>query len=99
MARSRYWISFDLGFLTDHERLYEWLDSNEAKECGDSVATFLSTKTKSQIAKELVALVDKDTRLYLIDLKSGGRFISGKRKRKAPWDGYAGVVVEVEDSE
>lgn len=99
MARSRYWVSFDLGFLTDHDRLFEWLDTNEAKECGESVATFLSNKTKSQIAKELVELVDKDTRLYLIDLKSGGRFISGKRKRKAPWDGYAGVVVEVEDSE
>lgn len=99
MARSRYWVSFELGFLTDHEALFEWLDTNEAKECGESVATFVSTKSKAQIAKELLALVDKDTRLYLVDLKSGGKFISGKRKRKAPWDGYAGVTVEVEDAE
>jgi hypothetical protein len=94
----RYWLSFDLGFMSDHERLFEWLDSNEAKECGENVATFLSKKSKSQIAKELGDLVDKECRLYLIDMKSGGKFVLGKRKRKAPWDGYAGVVVEVEDS-
>ena len=95
---ARYWLSVDLGFLSDHERLYEWLDSNEAKECGENVATFLSKKTRSQIVKEVLGLVDKDCRLYLIDMKSGGRFIQGKRKRKAPWDGYAGVVVDVEDT-
>jgi len=95
---ARYWLSFDLGFTSDHERLYEWLDGNEAKECCENVSTFLSKKTKAQVAKELSELVDKDSRLYLIDLKSGGRFIAGKRKRKAPWDGYAGVTVEIEDS-
>lgn len=95
---TRYWLSFNLGFMSDHERLYEWLDGNEGKECCENVATFLSKKTKAQVAKELSDLVDKESRLYLIDLKSGGRFIVGKRKRKAPWDGYAGVVVEVEDS-
>jgi hypothetical protein len=95
---ARFWLSFDLGFMTDHEELYEWLDANDAKECGDNVATFQSTKTKSQITKELLELVDKDTRLYLIDLKSGGKFISGKRKRKAAWNGYARDAAETEDS-
>ncbi len=95
---ARYWLSIDLGFLSGHERLYEWLDSNEAKECGENVATFLSKKSKLQIAKELAGLVDQECRLYLIDLKSSGKFILGKRKRKAPWDGYASVATEVEDS-
>jgi hypothetical protein len=84
--------------MSDHERLFEWLDSNETKECGDNVATFVSKKSRDQVARELAALVDKDSRLYLISLKSGGKFIAGKRKRKAPWDGYAGVVAEVEDT-
>ena len=95
---TRYWLSFELGFRPDHEPLFEWLDSVEAKECGESVATFLSSKSKAQIAKEVTKLVDKETRLYLIDLKTGGRFVNGKRKRKAVWDGYAKVVGELEDS-
>lgn len=95
---ARYWLSIDLGFMSDHERLYEWLDNNEARECGENVATFLSKKTRKQIASELLDLVDKDSRLYLIDKEIGGRFIQGKRKRKAPWDGYGDVVVDVEDS-
>ena len=79
---ARFWLSFDLGFTSDHERLYEWLDENEAKECCENVSTFLSKKTKAQVAKELSDLVDKESRLYLIDMKSGGRFIAGKLVRK-----------------
>jgi hypothetical protein len=95
---ARYWLSFDLGFLSESDKLFEWLDSHDAKECGDGVATFQSDRSKSQISKDISRLVDDETRLYLIDMKSDGRFISGKRKKKAPWDGYAGVVVEVDDA-
>lgn len=95
---ARYWLSFDLGFLSESDKLFEWLDSHDAKECGDGVATFQSDRSKSQISKDIARLVDDETRLYLIDMKSGGRFISGRRKKKAPWDGYSGVVVEVDDA-
>ena len=30
------WISFDLGVKGDYEGMYAWLDSKDAKECGDS---------------------------------------------------------------
>jgi hypothetical protein len=53
MKPSRYWLSFDLGVRGDYEALYEWLDALDAKECGDSVATFLSPNTHEEIAEEL----------------------------------------------
>lgn len=94
----RYWLAIDLGFLSDHERLYEWLDSHEAKECCENVATFLSNKTRDEIVKEITALTDDETRLYLIAKQSGGKFVRGKRKRKAAWDGYARVTVDTDDA-
>lgn len=94
----RYWLTVDIGFLSDHERLYEWLDRHEAKECGENVATFVSEKTRDEIVKELLALVDKECRLYLIDKTAGGRFILGKRKRRAAWDGYAKVMADTDDA-
>lgn len=92
----RYWLSFDLGLRGRYEELYEWLDSMGAKECGDSVATFRSDKTREQIAQELSHLLDKNSRIYIISLDHGGKFILGKRK-VAPWAGYAERVVESEE--
>jgi hypothetical protein len=37
-AKTRYWISFDLGLMGDYSRVYEWLDSMDALECGPGVA-------------------------------------------------------------
>ena len=56
----RYWISYDLGLRGNYDQLYAWLDQNNARECGDSVATFLSGKTREQVAKELSKIVDLD---------------------------------------
>jgi hypothetical protein len=38
VVTSTIWISFDLGIRGDYEGLYLWLDSHEAKECGESLA-------------------------------------------------------------
>jgi hypothetical protein len=90
---TRYWVAFDLGLQGDYDSLYGWLDQQRAVECGDSVATFKSKKTRDQIAAELKLLLDenKKPRIYLVS-KSGGKFLMGKRKR-SPWTGYAEVAV------
>jgi hypothetical protein len=90
----RYWLSFDLGLHGDYDALYGWLDQQDARECGDNVATFESKKPRDEIVKELKNLVDdkKNPRIYNISRKQGGKFALGKRKR-APWTGYAEVAV------
>ena len=91
----RYWLSFDLGLRGNYDALYEWLDAHHARECGDSVATFHSAQTREEIAEQLSALLGStpQARLYLINLKQGGKFILGKRK-VAPWMGYSRQTVE-----
>ena len=86
----RYWVSFDLGLSGEYEELYAWLDRQEARECGDSVATFRSIKSREQIEKELEQVVNmkRKPRIYIIDRHKGGGFFIGKR-RVAPWTGYA----------
>jgi hypothetical protein len=91
---NRFWISFDLGLRGNYEALYEWLDRLGADECGDSVATFSTDKTRDQIQKELVRLLGprKSARIYIIGRRPdgglGGRFILGGRKQP-PWTGYS----------
>lgn len=96
--KKRYWLSFDLGLHGNYEDLYEWLDQGGAKECGDSVATFLSDKTREEIAQELSQILgpDKKARVYLINLKQGGKFMIGRRKA-APWAGHSPQAVEAEE--
>ena len=94
------WISFDLGVRGDYEGMYAWLDKNQAKECGDSLAylTFqfdgdlLSSLTKD--IEESLELVTKKTRVYVIwqdpeSNKMKGRFIFGARKAPS-WAGSSG---------
>jgi hypothetical protein len=96
----RYWISYDLGLRGNYDQLYAWLDQNNARECGDSVATFLSSKSREQVAKEISKIVDLDRnpRVYIITLKHGGKFMIGKRK-PAPWTGYAQVLESGEEAD
>lgn len=54
----RYWISYDLGLRGNYDQLYAWLDKQGARECGDSVATFLSKKTRAEIVKDLANVLD-----------------------------------------
>jgi hypothetical protein len=90
-----------LGIRGNYEELYQWLDENDAVECGESVATFTSKKSKENIQKELKGLLNKEARIYLIRKDPDGRFrggfILGNRKAKAPWIGYAIISEKVEE--
>jgi hypothetical protein len=92
---SRFWLSYDLGIQGDYGPLYAWLDKTQARDCGDSVATFTSDKTREQLKTDLVRVVKSagpSGRLYLIGRNASGRvvggFIFGGRKRP-PWSGFA----------
>jgi len=89
-GKIRYWISFDLGLMSDYSRFYEWLDSLGAEECGQGVATITSTKTRDQLSSEIKLVLKEfpSARVYLISMQHGGRFVSGGRKA-APWTGFA----------
>lgn len=99
------WISFDLGVRGDYEGMYAWLDSQEATECGDSLA-YLKYEYEDDLVeslrKDLKESIEttKKTRIYVIwqdpDSRSvKGRFIVGGRKAP-PWAGYAGGKEQVE---
>ena len=100
MKKRLIWISYDLGIKGDYSSLYSWLDSRDAKECGNSVAA-LQFVYKSNLISELKkSLTDeislnKNSRIYLIrqeksDGKSSvkGKFLIGKRK-PSPWEGFS----------
>jgi len=101
------WVSFDLGVKGDYEGMYAWLDSQGAKECGDSLACFWYEHGKDDLLKRLkkeinenVELDERKSRVYVIRLVGGkmkGTFIFGGR-RNPPWAGYAQSSDEVEDS-
>jgi len=97
-AKKGIWISYDLGLKGDYTGLYTWLDTLQAKECGDSFAFFQMEDNgdlKQIIKKEIEnnVNINKSDRIYIIYLnektgKTTGSFICGGRKR-APWEGYS----------
>lgn len=97
-AKSRYWISFDLGLMGNYSRVYEWLDSLGAEECGPGVATITSSKTRDQLGLEIQRILKgaPRARAYVISMKQGGRFLVGGRKA-APWEGFAASAVNAVD--
>ena len=76
------------------------LDNAGSLECGDSVATFITTKSLEQLTDELSQMLAKNARVYLIGpgKKGGvaGQFVLGRRRRAA-WSGYAAPVTEGEE--
>lgn len=101
------WLSYDLGIRGDYESLYSWLDDHEAKECGDSVASFrfsheegdLPEALKTELEREVS--LNKHSRIYVAYKENGklkGRFIFGRRKR-APWEGYGSHQEPYEDED
>lgn len=97
------WLIMDFGIKSNVQPLFEWLDRNHAKECGEGAAVFWSTLTPDQLEKELTGLVDLGTRLYLIsrDPKTDrirGKFVVGGRKTP-PWQGYAQDYRDTLDTE
>ncbi len=105
--KHRVWISFDLGVRGDFTGMYEFLDSHGAKECGDSMGTFVLeyqgdiVKMLTKEIKNAIA-VDKRSRVYAIyptaDGKHTGKFLIGGRKAP-PWAGHAASQENEEDAD
>lgn len=97
-GKKTFWISYDLGLKGDYTGLYTFLDSVQAKECGDSIAFFHKDYREdfiNALKKDIEKYVtfSKTDRIYVIYLdddtkKVKGKFLYGGRKR-APWEGYA----------
>lgn len=94
------WISYDLGIKGDYPGLYKWLDSHNAKECGNSCA-FLKYNFTNNLRNELKLDMEENIsfgssdRIYVVAMEHSegkdqytGRFIIGNRKA-SPWEGYA----------
>jgi hypothetical protein len=99
------WLTFDLGIRGDYESMYRFLDTHNAKECGDRVAVFSYEFEGDLIAKLTEDLRSKvefnsRSRIYVIyrreDGKPRGRFVVGKRKSPI-WTGFGTNVFEEED--
>jgi len=97
-TKRTFWLSYDLGIKGDYTGLYTFLDSVNAKECGDSIAYFqkdYGNKFLESLTKELKRYVKiaKTDRVYVVYIetstnKAKGKFLFGARKRAA-WEGYA----------
>ena len=68
-----FWLSYDLGIKGDYTGLYTFLDSVDAKECGDSVAFFTKDfgekfldALKKEIEKYVIYRSKKDEPLTII---------------------------------
>lgn len=97
MEKQLIWIAYDIGIDGDYENLYSWLDSHDARECGNSIAALyfdykedLAAELKSDLNDNVV--IKNENRIYLIyrdqDGRMKGKFIFGRRK-PSPWMGYA----------
>jgi hypothetical protein len=97
------WLSFDLGIRGEYPQFYTWLDSREAKECGDNLAVL---KYSIESHEDLIEKLTTDLkahihfkpsdRVYVVyhdedNQLNKGKFIIGSRK-KAIWNGYAHVA-------
>jgi hypothetical protein len=97
-GKKTFWLSYDLGLRGDYTGLYTFLDSVQAKECGDSIAFFhkdYGNDFLDSLKKDIDKYVTfaKTDRIYVIYLDSNankvkGKFLYGGRKRAA-WEGYA----------
>jgi hypothetical protein len=93
-----FWISFDLGIKGDYEAMYSWLDSSNAKECGDNFAYITNYDYDNVFIDDLkedlncMVKINPTDRIYIVyrkdDTKDTGTFLFGKRKRN-PWQGFS----------
>lgn len=95
------YLSYDLGLKGDYNKLYIWLDSLKARECGDNIAFFQMSFDENDenviyetIKNEISTKVrlERNDRIYVIfrgaDGQLTGKFLFGGRKR-SPWEGFA----------
>src|SRR5947208_2669824 len=95
--RHRIWVAFDLGVRGDFEGMYQFLDAQGAKECGDSMGTFWF-EYQGDFLRELLKQIKRSvelnnrSRIYVLypgpDGKYTGKFLVGRRK-SPPWAGHA----------
>ncbi len=89
---NRFWLSYDFGIQGEYGELYAWLDEIDAKDCGDSVATFTIDATREEVSKRITKVTGMRGRLYLIGKNKAGKvsggFIAGRRKAP-PWTGMS----------
>lgn len=90
------WLTFDLGVRGDYDSLYKWLDSRQAKDCGDNVA-YVKFQFEANLIDELTTSLLSEikttpaSRFYVIgrwDEKFRGKFIVGHRKPPV-WAGFS----------
>lgn len=104
--KKAFWLSYDLGIKGDYTGLYTFLDSVDAKECGDSIAYFqkdYGNDFLDSLINELKSCINFNhtDRIYVVysdndTNKSKGKWLIGGRKR-APWEGYAIKNASVEE--
>jgi hypothetical protein len=75
----RYWISYDLGLRGNYDQLYAWLDKHGARECGDSVATFLSKKSRAEVVKELSDVLDLSGKQRATGARGAAAVLGGEK--------------------
>lgn len=104
MSKKRIWLSYDLGLRGDYPGLYTLLDGWDAKEIGNSAATFMfdfdgddeSLVEELKVKIQNGVSINSNSRIYVIraveddygKMKVVGSFLFGSRKYN-PWDGYA----------
>ena len=102
MKKNRFWLSYDFGIQGDYGALYAWLDDIDAKDCGDSVATFMFEGTREEASRTITKVTGLTGRMYLIGKNRAGKvtggFISGRRKAP-PWTGQSSKVAREEEEE
>lgn len=97
---STVWINFDFSMKTDYDGLYTFLDTYEAKECGNDFAILhfdykedLRDELKQELLK-FVTLNERKDRIYCVFKddtgKTKGGFLFGTRKA-SPWEGRAKI--------
>jgi hypothetical protein len=87
--------------------MYAWLDGNDARECGDSLACFWYEHPTEDLIQDItedlnksVELDTKRNRIYVIRNEGGrfkGTFVFGRR-RNSPWTGVAATGAQEEDN-
>lgn len=99
---NRFWLTYDFGIQGDYSALYAWLDEIDAKDCGDSVATFTANATREDVSKKITKATGMRGRLYLIGKNRAGKvtggFIAGRRKAP-PWTGLSSKMSNEEEEE
>ena len=96
--KSAVWLSHDLGVSGDYQGMCSWLENQEARECGSSLAFLKSYEFEDDHLERLRADIgeavslNRRSRIYMVfhgrhDGRPRGRYVVGRRKAP-PWTGF-----------